>query len=247
MHVHARPSHAPCHALRRIGFALALPLAALLLAPVTATAAPAIVTVPVDGRFAPPPPPPFAPPPHFAPPPSEPVFVANDEPRTEPELYRSPFRLHVGPAALTSGRGLSPGLAVAADFGRGSVGLRLAATWLRGEPGHAAPLTETGDASSLAGGLAQYTGELTIDFHKRGPLHPVLGVGAGIARTGSGERSGTVGIGVARLTLEYALALDDADVRLGVGILGALPGPADREVSDVRGYALLGASIGVGF
>jgi len=142
--------------------------------------------------------------------------------------------------AATTGRGLGPGLGVAADFGSGTLGFRLAAAWLHGEPSAASP-------SPIGGSLAQYTGELTLDFARRGPLHPVLGIGFGYARVDSGLAAGGLGVGTARAALEYVLPLDDADVRFSAGVLGALPGPADSSVADLKGWALLGATIGVGF
>jgi|SRR5579883_1147148 len=184
----------------------------------------------------------YAPPPpgretyvYEAPPPP----VAVDPPETE--VYRSPMRLHIGPVGATTGRGFGPGLGAAADFGRGTVGLRLAAAWMRGEPSSAA------DASPIGQGLSQYTGELTLDLHKRGPWHPVLGVGFGFARATRADSGGNMGIGTARLGLEYSLGLDDADVRLAAGIMGVLPGPADQQVQDVKGWALAGVSVGIGF
>jgi hypothetical protein len=179
------------------------------------------------------------------PPRREPPILATDEYGShdeypQPEPYRSVMRLHLGPVGATTGRGVGLGLGLAADFGRGSVGVRLAAAWARGEP--AGPAT-----SPIGDGLAQYTGELTIDLNKRGPLHPVMGFGLGVARVARGDASGNIGVGTARLGVEYALALEDADVRFGAGLTGVLPGPAEREVQDVKGWALLGASVGVGF
>ncbi|WP_394847959.1 hypothetical protein LZC95_10900 [Pendulispora brunnea] len=136
---------------------------------------------------------------------------------------------------MTTGRGLGMGLGVGADFGRGTVGARLAAAWLRGE-------RQSDDT-----GIGQYTGELTLDLNKRGQVHPVFGVGFGVARVNKPEGSGNVGIGIARFGLEYSLGLEDTDVRLGGGITGVLPGPADREVSDVKPYALVGANVAIGF
>jgi hypothetical protein len=178
------------------------------------------------------------PPPRYAPPPAiayEPEYLPPQE-----EPYRSPLRLHLGPMGASTGKGLGLGLGAAADFGRGSVGVRLAAAWLRGEP-------SATDPSSIGDGLAQYTGELTLDLHKRGPVHPVLGLGFGLARVARGDTSGNIGVGTARLGLEYALAIDDADARIGCGVTAVLPGPADRDVQDVRGWALVGASVGIGF
>jgi hypothetical protein len=144
---------------------------------------------------------------------------------------------------LTTGRGLGLGMGVAADFGRGAVGFRLAASWMRGEGSSSTAYVP----SPLADGLSQYTGELTLDFHKRGPVHPVFGLGMGIAHVSRGDASGDIGIGTARFGIEYAMNLDDTDVRLGAGVTGVLPGPSDREVSDVHGYALVGASLAIGF
>jgi hypothetical protein len=175
--------------------------------------------------------------PYAEPPGPDRPLQASEPPR---DADRSVFRLHLGPMAATTGRGLGPGLGVAADFGSGTLGFRLAAAWLHGEPSSASP-------SPIGGSLAQYTGELTLDLARRGPLHPVLGIGFGYARVDSGQVAGGLGVGTARAALEYALLLDDADVRFSAGILGALPGPADSAVADVRGWALVGATIGVGF
>jgi hypothetical protein len=111
---------------------------------------------------------------------------------------------------------------------------------MRGEPSEA-------DPSPIAGGLAQYAGELTLDLARRSPVHPIVGIGFGYARADTGQGAGGLGVGTGRLALEYALAIDDADVRFQIGALGALPGPADSAVSDVKGWGLLGATIGIGF
>jgi hypothetical protein len=157
------------------------------------------------------------------------------------ERLDSALRLHVGPVAATTGRGIAPGLGLAADFGRGTLGFRLDADWTRGEP-------SGGEPSPIAGGVSQYTGELTLNFARHAALQPVVGVGFGYARVDRAAGiAGDMGIGTARIALEYALALDDADVRFALGVTGALPGPADRVVSDVPGWAILGATLGVGF
>ena len=180
----------------------------------------AVIQIPRD-RYADPPP--------FHPP----------EPPQE-ERVLSPFRLHVGPWVATTGRGFAPGVGVAADFGKGTIGARLSAAWLRGEPSSA-------DPSPIGGSLGLYSGEVTLDLARRGPIHPVIGVGFGYARVDSGRGAGDLGVGTARLGLEYALALDDADVRFSLGALGALPGPAGAATRDVKGWAMLGGSIGIGF
>lgn len=188
------------------------------------------------------------------PPPRRVAPMATDERRDDPpedyrddpppprELYRSPFRLHLGPTAVTSGRGLGLGLGIAADFGNGTVGARLAANWLRGEA-----RDDAGRAQGTGEGLAQYTGELTLDFHKRGPVHPVFGLGFGLAHVSKPGVSGNAGIGTVRIGVEYALALDDADVRIGGGLTGVMAGPSEKEAGDLRGYAIVGATLGIGF
>ena len=160
-----------------------------------------------------------------------------------PERERAPVRLGVGPAAITSGRGLGLGLGVSADFGTGTVGARIAAAWLRGE----ARGDDEARTSPLGSGVGQYTGELTLDLHKRGPIHPILGAGFGLVHVSKPGGGGNAGVGTGRLALEYQIALEDADVRLGAGITGVIAGPTDREVDDLHGYALVGAALTIGF
>lgn len=185
-------------------------------------------------------------------PPSQPVasssrggpVVANDDfIAREPELRRSPFRLTLGPAGITTGKGFGVGVGIGADFGTGSVGGRLSASWLRGEgKGDGGSSTPTGD------GVGHYSGEITLDLHKRGPLHPVIGMGAGIVHVSRPDaRSGFAGVGTGRFALEYALGLEDADVRLGASVTGGIVGPVDSEVKDLRAYALTGAHLAIGF
>jgi len=186
------------------------------------------------------------------PPPHQPDALASDagdddssrERERTRDVYRAPFRLQLGPSAITTGRGLGMGLGVAADFGRGTVGARIAAAWMRAErPSEG----DTQASSVLASGLAQYTGELTLDLNKHGPVHPVLGMGFGVAHVSKSGTSGNAGVGIARLAIEYAIGLDDADVRIGGSITGALPGPMDRELPDLRPYAIVGGNIAIGF
>lgn len=211
---------------RMLGWALGMAAAAAAgLLPAAASAQDRAVVQVARGSYAEPPEPP-----------DRPVQASPPSADRDPSV----LRLHLGPMAATTGRGLGPGLGVAADFGSGTLGFRLAAAWLHGEPSAASP-------SPIGGSLAQYTGELTLDFARRGPLHPVLGIGFGYARVDSGLAAGGLGVGTARAALEYVLPLDDADVRFSAGVLGALPGPADSSVADLKGWALLGATIGVGF
>ena len=163
--------------------------------------------------------------------------------RYRPELCRSPLRLQLGPAGVTTGKGFGMGMNLAADFGSGTVGARFAAAWLRGE-GRSG---DTVSASPLGTSIGQYTGEMTLDFHKRGPLHPLLGLGVGLVHVSRPEGSGVAGIGTGRLGLEYALGLDDADVRFGGSVTGVLAGPADDELTSLRGYMLVAATLSIGF
>ncbi|MDF2694754.1 MAG: hypothetical protein K0S65_3137 [Labilithrix sp.] len=161
----------------------------------------------------------------------------------EPELRRSPFRLTLGPTGITTGRGLGFGVGLGADFGTGSVGGRLAASWLRGEgKKDGGSSTPTGDS------VGHYSGEITLDLHKRGPFHPVIGMGAGFLHVSRPDgKSGFAGMGTGRFALEYALGLEDADVRVGASITGGIIGPVDSEVKDLRAYALSGVHLAIGF
>lgn len=190
--------------------------------------------VPVGGPFAEPPPdPPRAPSSSIA----DDGFIAR-----EPEAKRAPVRLQMGPLGLTTGRAFGLGVGVGAEFGTGSVGGRLSAGWMRGEG-------KNGDGSSTPTGdsLAQYAGEITLDLHKRGPIHPVIGMGVALLRVSRPDTSGYAGAGTGRFALEYALGLDDADVRLGGSVTGGLVGPVDDDVKDLRAYALVGAHLAIGF
>ncbi len=188
-----------------------------------------------DGRYSRPPPPP--------------IVVVDDshgpsifeQPRELPkdDPYRSPFRLTVGPAAMTSGQGIGPGLLAAADFGTGTVGVRISAAWFRGE---------TDDAAARLGStLGLYSGELVLNLHKAGPLHPVFGLGLGAVNIGKDTGGGWAMAGLGRFGLEYALSIDDADVRFGAGVTGALLGPADGAVANARAFAMMNATFSIGF
>jgi hypothetical protein len=54
-------------------------------------------------------------------------------------------------------------------------------------------------------------------------------------------------MGTGRFALEYALGLEDADVRVGASITGGIIGPVDSEVKDLRAYALSGVHLAIGF
>lgn len=158
------------------------------------------------------------------------------------EPKRSPFRLALGPMGITTGKGFGVGVGVAAEFGTGSVGGRISTSWLRGEG-----TNSDGSSTPTGSSIGLYTGEITLDLHKRGPLHPVLGMGAGFVSVSRVDTSGFAGVGTTRLALEYALGLEDADVRIGASVTGGLIGPVDSDLRDLRGYALTGIHVAIGF
>jgi hypothetical protein len=170
--------------------------------------------------------------------------VPDDAPiAREPELRRSAVRVALGPTGITTGKGFGYGVGVATDFGSGSVGGRLSATWLRGEG-----TTGSGTSSPTGDSVGQYQGEITLDLHKRGPIHPVIGMGAGVVHVSRPDhQSGFAGVGTGRFAVEYALGLEDADVRVGASLLGGVVGPIDDEIKDLRAYALTGLHLAIGF
>ena len=173
------------------------------------------------------------------PPPEARVPIIVDDARVE--RYRSNFRLQLGPTAITTGKGLGLGVGLGADFGTGSVGGRVYASWLRGEGTNDGSVTPTGDTASI------YGAEVTLDLHKRGPIHPVVGAGVAFMRVTRPDTDGFAGVGTGRFTLEYALNLDDADVRVGGDVQGGLVGPQDADIKNLHAYALLGAHLAIGF
>ena len=161
----------------------------------------------------------------------------------EPELRRSPFRVALGPTGITTGHGFGYGVGLGADIGTGSVGGRLSVAWLRGEGKRdSGSSTPTGDSVGI------YSGEITLDLHKRGPWHPVFGMGAGVIHVSrTDNKSGFAGVGTGRFAIEYALGLDDADVRIGANVTGGLIGPVDDEIKGLRGYVQSGLHVAIGF
>jgi hypothetical protein len=149
------------------------------------------------------------------------------------------FRLHVGGAGRLASDGLTPGMLTALDFGRGPAGFRASAAWLR---------------VGSDDGLAQYTGELTLDLGGRSRWRPIVGAGAGLARTyrvdDTGARTSggsSLGIGVLRLALEYRLPLEDVDARVGAHAIGTLPAIRGDNAPDLDPWLIGALTIGVGF
>jgi hypothetical protein len=158
------------------------------------------------------------------------------------EIHRSPFRLSLGPMGVTTGKGFGVGVGTAAELGTGSVGGRLTAAWLRGEG-----KKDDGTSTPTGDMISQYGGEVTLDVHRRGPVHPVIGMGAALLYVSRPDTSGFAGAGTGRFALEYSLGLEDADVRVGGSVLGGLVGPVDRDIKDLRAYAMVGAHLAIGF
>jgi hypothetical protein len=185
----------------------------------------------------------------FSQPPPEVVVVRDDSPQpsifeTPHELpedpYRSPFRLTMGPAAVTSGQGIGPGLFTAIDLGSGTVGVRVLAAWFRSE----APDDPN---ARLGKTLGLYGAEAVLDLHKQGPLHPVLAVGLGAVDVGKTSGDGWAVAGLARIGLEYALTLDDADVRFGAGVTGVLLAPQSDVIASANAFAMFNTTLSIGF
>ena len=140
---------------------------------------------------------------------------------------RSMFRLHVGPAMLLEP--MSPGLLTALDVGRGAVGARVWASWLRAESER---------------GLACYSAELWVDLLHRQELHPVLGAGASVLRGRALGQGASAGAGVLRGALEYELPLAEADARLSLNFIALVPAIASERT---RPWLVGGLMIGAGF
>ena len=157
----------------------------------------------------------------------------------DPYVYRprSTVRIMTGPALRISEHSPDGGLYAAVDVGEKAAGLRLSGAWVR----------VGGDR-----GLSQYGGELWLDFNHEGPLHPIMGAGAAAARlqlanaTG-GTDSYTVGVGMLRGTLQYALPIRDTDARASIDVIGAVPAIRGGDTPDTSPYVLALATVGVGF
>jgi hypothetical protein len=164
------------------------------------------------------------------------AFEGAPAPPTVVEELRSPglaagedstFRFHVGPAVLLEPAG--PGLFTALDIGRGAVGGRASASWLRAES---------------ARGLAVYAVELWVDLRHRYAIPPIVGAGASLLRGGALGDASSVGAGVLRAGLEYELPVDDADARLALHLIAHVPAMGTDRTAPWASAAL---TIGAGF
>jgi hypothetical protein len=184
----------------------------------------------------------YAAPPGYAAPASSPtqydrgVLVSESE--FPDEAPTSTVRLCAGPALRVSSLGARVGALAAAEFGRRAAGLRLTGAWA--------------DAGTERG-LSQYTGEFWLDLGMGELYHPKLGAGAGVARVGQPRDGGhaadtaTVGIGVFRAAFEVVLPVRDTDARAGIEALGSLPVAKPKDMTASGPWALVVATVGVGF
>ena len=169
----------------------------------------------------------FARPPEDSAPPDEPYVDAGSRYEDDRPPVRSTARLHVGPAVLASPA--TPGLFVALDVGRRAVGARFSGAWLGAEK---------------EGGLAQYGGELWVDFAGGSQLHPIVGAGAALVRTEQEGDDESAGAGMLRGALEYELPVSDADARVGLSLVALVPAiGSDRDEPWVIGALTVGAGI----
>jgi hypothetical protein len=149
----------------------------------------------------------------------------------------STFRLSIGPALRIDSHRAHGGLVTALDIGARAAGARVSGAWAR---------------VGSEGGLSQYTAELWVDFGAERRLRPIVAAGAGLARLDEAGADGslhtwTVGLGVLRGTLEYALPVTGADARVGVDVQAALPAIRGSAPAEVEGWLVAMARVGVGF
>ncbi len=165
----------------------------------------------------------------FARPPSDEPLVQDDRAPREESPYqgepRSTVRVNIGPALLV--KPATPGLYAALDIGRRAVGARFSGAWLNAE-------TE--------GGLAQYGGELWIDFGAGTQLHPTIGAGAALVHGQQTGQDDSSGAGTLRGTIEYELPVADAEARVGLSIIALVPAiNSERDEPWVIGALTVGA------
>lgn len=164
------------------------------------------------------------------------VAGCSDRPSRRQDL--SAIRVHVGAVGRARTDSVTPGLLTAIDLGRGPAGFRASAAWLRvGSPE----------------GIAQYTGEITLDLGEHSAWRPVLGAGAGLAQTyrvdAQGNRTSwgaALGVGLVRGALEYKLPVEGTDARAAVALLGVLPAIRGDAAPDDKGWFIFAATVGIG-
>ncbi|MBN2191462.1 MAG: hypothetical protein JW751_01495 [Polyangiaceae bacterium] len=182
----------------------------------------------------------------YASPPNAPVVVYQptvpqpyppDCARPYPPPPDSWFRLQTGPALRLSDSKPAGGLLVAMEVGRRAAGFRASAAWL---------------GVQQEEGIAQYTGELWVDFSRGGPLHPQVGAGGGLARVNAldendGLTTENSGVALLRPGLHYRLPLDRVDARTGIDLIGVLPAVHGSSDIQLGPWLVVAASVTIGF
>ncbi len=160
-------------------------------------------------------------------------------PRFEEPFYHptSTVRFGVGPVLRLSEPGADGGLGLTIDVGSDAAGVRFSGQWVK---------------TGAERGLAQYAGELWLDFGHDKRLHPIIGAGAGLARVDLAQADGsidgeTIGVGLLRGSLQYLLPVDGTDARAALDVSGALPAIRGENGPDVDPWMTIGVSVVVGF
>jgi hypothetical protein len=149
----------------------------------------------------------------------------------------STVRITTGPALRLSDTQPAGGVAVALDVGRRAAGARFAGGWA---------------GVGRDRGLAQYTGELWLDFGYEHHWHPLLGAGGGVALIDVLDDRGnlsntTVGVGMVRASLQYSLPIRDTDARAGIDVIGCVPAVRSPSSPSVDPWLLAVGTVTVGF
>lgn len=185
----------------------------------------------------------------YADPPPDDVFVVSSQPPPPAESHysappvrlpqASPFRISVGPVGRISSHTFAPGLGTAMDFGRGPAGFRATAAFVK-----------VGDSDPLA----QYGGEITLALPAYGRFVPTFGVGAALARVKRVDEQGAtksgganLGVGTLRGGVDIRLPFEDTDARALLGATVNVPVVRGEGAPSESTWALLGASVAVGF
>ncbi len=149
----------------------------------------------------------------------------------------STVRVATGPALRLGAEPATGGVAAALDVGRRAAGARFTGSWM-------------GVGQQM--GLAQYTGELWLDFGYGRLLHPTLGAGGGVARIDFIDDAGdsnptTLGIGLLRAGLQYGLPIRDTDARAGIDLIGSVPAVRSPTAPRLDPWLLVCGTVAVGF
>jgi hypothetical protein len=156
----------------------------------------------------------------------------------DPPPPTSSVRVFTGPAVHISNQDPQVGLFAAFDLGRGPAGFRASGSWAH---------------AGSAPGVSTYTGELWFDLGHPGRLRPIVAAGAGLASVrfvpdeADTPQTATAGIGVLRGGLHYLLPLGSTDARAGIDVVGCLPAVRTDEAADLSPWAIVVATLGVGF